>query len=135
MNTKYVRTGLILLGIFHTANGISMLAAPDFWYNSVPGVTLSGPANHHFIADIGLAFIASGIGLLMVLRTGATAATFALAGATWPALHALLHVWEWISDGVPSNPQQIASDFVAVMLASFVGFWLAWVWARREGVV
>lgn len=135
MNTKYVRTGLILLGIFHTANGISMLAAPDFWYNSVPGVTLSGPANHHFIADIGLAFIASGIGLLMALRTGATAATFALAGATWPALHALLHVWEWISDGIPSDPRQIASDFVAVMLASFVGFWLAWVWARREGVV
>src|SRR5690242_19842110 len=130
MNTKSVRTILILLGIFHAANGVSMLVAPDFWYNSVPGVTASGPINHHFIADIGLAFIASGIGLLMALRSGAIAATFALAGATWPALHALVHVWEWISDGIPGNPQQIASDFVAVMLASFAGFWLAWIWAR-----
>lgn len=135
MNTKSVRTVLILLGIFHVANGISMLVAPDFWYNSVPGVTASGPINHHFIADIGMAFLASGVGLLMAIRTGMAAATFALAGATFPALHALIHLWEWISDGIPSNPQQMASDALAVMLASFVGFWLAWLWARREGVV
>jgi hypothetical protein len=135
MNTKSVRTVLILLGIFHAANGISMLVAPDFCYNTVPGVTASGPMNHHFIADIGMAFLASGVGLLMAIRTGTVAAAFALAGATFPALHALIHLWEWISEGIPSNPQQLASDAVAVMLASFVGFWLAWVWARREGVV
>lgn len=135
MNTKSVRIALILLGIFHTANGLFMLAAPDYWYNSVPGVTASGPMNHHFIADIGMAFLASGVGLLMATRISPTAATFALAGATFPALHALIHVWEWVSDGIPNNPQQIASDAVAVMLVSFVGFWLAWVWARREGVV
>ena len=135
MNTKSVRIVLILLGIFHAANGLTMLAAPDYWYASVPGVTAHGPMNHHFVADIGMAFLASGIGLLMAIRTGSAAATFALAGAAFPALHALIHLWEWISDGIPSNLQQIASDALAVMAASFVGFWLAWIWAHREGVV
>lgn len=135
MTTKSVRIVLILLGIFHAANGLTMLAAPDYWYASVPGVVAHGPMNHHFIADIGMAFLASGIGLLMALRTGPAAATFALAGATFPALHALIHLWEWISEGIPTDPQQMLSDAVAVMLVSFVGFWLAWIWARREGVV
>jgi len=135
MNTKSVRIILILLGIFHVANGLTMLVAPDYWYISVPGVTHTGPINHHFLADIGLAFIASGAGLLMALRTGPRAATFALAGATWPALHAVMHVWEWISHGIPADPQQIVSDAVGVMLISFAGLWLAWLWARREGVV
>jgi hypothetical protein len=135
MNTKSVRILLILLGIFHGANGLTMLVAPDYWYASVPGVTATGPMNHHFLTDIGLAFIASAIGLLMALRTGRTAATLALAGATWPALHGLFHLWEWIADGIPANPQQIVSDAVAVMAVSFAGFWLAWVWAHREGVV
>ena len=135
MKTKSVRIGLILLGIFHAANGLTMLAAPDYWYASVPGVTASGPLNHHFVADIDMAFLASGAGLLMAIRTGPAAATFALAGAIFPALHALIHLWEWISGGIPADPQQVVSDAVAVMLVSFLGFWLALVWARREGVV
>jgi hypothetical protein len=135
MSTKSIRIVLILLGIFHVANGLFMLAAPDQWYVTVPGVPATGPFNHHFIVDIGLAFIASGAGLLMASRVGATAATLALAGSVWPALHGLFHLWGWIAEGIPSDPQILVSDAVAVMLASFLGFVLAWIWARREGVL
>jgi ABC-type Na+ efflux pump permease subunit len=128
-----IRPGLILLGLFHLGNGLFMLAAPDAWYAAVPGVVQTGPINHHFITDIALAF--AGSGAFMILGARARMAAFALAGATFPALHALFHVWEWIADGIPHDPKQMASDAVAVMLVSFLGFALAWLRAREEGVV
>jgi hypothetical protein len=94
------RLTLVILGLFHTANGAWMVLAPMSWYAAVPGVAESGPLNHHFVADIGLAFIASGAGLVFGARTGAGA--FALAGATWPVLHALLHMWGWLQHGFPA---------------------------------
>lgn len=130
-----MRILLVLLGLFHLVNGIFMLVAPDQWYAMVPGVVQTGPINHHFIADIGWAFVASGGFMLMAWRAGANAAAFTLAGATWPALHALVHVWEWIEHGVPGDPKRIVSDAIGVMAISFLGFALAWMRARKEGVV
>ena len=65
--------------------------------------------------------------MMMALRAGRTAAAFALAGATWPALHALFHLWEWITEGVPADPQALISAAIGVMGVSFVGVALA-VW-------
>lgn len=130
-----IRPGLAILGLFHLANGLFMLAAPDAWYAAVPGVIQSGPMNHHFIVDIGLAFTASGAFMILGWRAGMAAAALALAGATFPALHALFHVWEWIADGVPQDARIMASDLVAVMGVSFLGFALAWANARKQGVV
>ncbi len=130
-----IRLGLAVLGLFHLANGLWMLAAPAAWYAAVPGVVQSGPMNHHFIVDIGLAFAASGAAMIAGARGHAKWAVVALAGATYPALHACFHVWEWISDGVPRDPRWMMSDLVAVMLVSFLGFALAWMQARKEGVV
>jgi hypothetical protein len=131
-----ISRGLLgLLGLFHLINGLWMLLAPESWYAAVPGVTLEGPFNHHFIGDIGFAFIASGAGMLMALRNGVAAAAFVLAGATWPALHACFHVWEWITDGLPSDPHILVSTGIGVIVVSFLGFALAWMRAKQEGVV
>jgi len=130
-----MRLTLVLMGLFHLVNGIVMLVAPDQWYAMVPGAMQSGPMNHHFIADIGTAFLASGAGMMMNWRRGTVAAAFALAGATWPAMHALIHLWEWIANGIPADPRRIASDAIGVMLVSFLGFALAYVRARKDGVV
>jgi len=128
-----IRAGLILLGLFHLGNGLFMLAAPDAWYAAVPGVVQTGPINHHFITDIGLAFAASGA--FMILGARERMAALALAGATFPALHALFHVWEWIADGIPQDTRVMASDAIFVMGVSFLGIALAWMRARKEGVV
>jgi len=130
-----IRPGLVILGLFHLANGLYMLAAPDAWYAAVPGVIQTGPMNHHFIADIGLAFAASGAFMILGARAGMTAAALALAGATFPTLHAFFHVWEWIADGIPKDTRVMASEAVFVMLVSFLGMALAWMRARKEGVV
>lgn len=126
---------LALLGLFHLINGLWMLLAPESWYAAVPGVTLEGPFNHHFVGDIGFAFIASGAGMMMALRSGNTAATLARAGATWPTLHACFHVWEWITNALPGDMQILVSTGIGVIVISFLGFALAWIRAKQEGVV
>ena len=63
-----MRVLLAITGIYQAANGIVMLIAPGFWYSAVPGVPDTGPANIHFIRDIGLAFLAAGAALLMASR-------------------------------------------------------------------
>lgn len=87
-----MRTLLILIGLYQSANGIFMLAAPALWYSAIPGVTETGPANLHFIRDIGLAFIAAGAGLLIGAfkqdRRAILIASIFLGG------HALLHLAE-----------------------------------------
>ncbi len=87
-----MRTLLILIGLYQSANGIFMLAAPALWYSAIPGVTETGPANLHFIRDIGLAFIAAGAGLFIGAfkqdRQAILIASIFLGG------HALLHLAE-----------------------------------------
>ena len=121
-----VRVLLVLLGGFHLANGAAMLIAPMSWYDTVPGVVGTGPFNHHFILDVGLAFIASGGLLALGARTATSAASFAAAGATWPILHALIHVAGWFTAGFPSEPRLIFTDAVGVVALALLGGLLAW---------
>jgi hypothetical protein len=121
--TKFL---LVLLGIFHLVNGLWMLFSPDTWYHAIPGVPSTGPINHHFINDIGLAFMASGAGLMAGARAGLRNGAFALAGAAFPFLHALMHISEWIMDGFPQGAERIVSETVGVVAISFLGAALAW---------
>lgn len=124
-----VRILLLILGLFHIANGLTMLAAPAEWYASVPGVTLTGPFNQHFILDIGMAFLASGFGLAWGMRAGRSAAIVVCAGAVWPALHALIHVQGWLMHGIA--PGTAVSELVGVGALALLGVVLAW--ARLKG--
>jgi len=127
-----VRLLLLLLGILHIVNGLFMLIAPAEWYASVPGVTATGPFNPHFILDIGMAFVASGAGLLLGARRNAYAAIFACAGATWPALHALIHIDGWLMHGFPADTQIAASEAVGVVGFAVLGVVLAWLRVKGE---
>jgi len=127
----FIRWGLVLLGFFHLANGLFMLFAPESWYAAVPGVSATGPMNHHFIQDIGFAFIASGTGLALGARQHAAA--FAVAGAVWPALHALLHVIGWLQMGFPADMNAALSEAVGVVLVGALGVFLAGMRIREKG--
>lgn len=88
-----MRVLLAIVGLYQAANGLVMLAVPDIWYSAVPGVPETGPANIHFIRDIGLAFLAAGTALLMASRRPddgrlVAAATIFLGG------HAVYHLIE-----------------------------------------
>lgn len=130
-----IRAILSLFGLFHLVNGLWMLLAPDSWFVTIPGVTATGPLNYHFVADIGLAFIASGAGFLAGARNGPAAGAFAIAGATWPALHALFHLSLWLRHGFPGTPALMASEYIGVFGLGALGLWAAIVHARKQGTL
>src|SRR5258706_13143016 len=128
----FTRALLLVLGLFHAANGLAMLLSPAPWALSVVHDPSPSHLEFHFIADIGMAFLASGVALIWSARRGASFAPWAIAGAAWPALHALIHVREWAVMGLPATTDML-NEGIGVILAGLVGVVLAWL-RRREGV-
>lgn len=128
------RLMLLILGAFHVANGLWMLAAPETWYAAVPGVAMTGPLNHHFISDVALAFLASGGGLILGATDRHWAGPAAIAGAAWPVLHALLHIWGWFAMGFPRETNVVVSEVVGVVAIGALGAVLAYLRANQKGV-
>jgi hypothetical protein len=129
------RTGLVVLGLFSLVNGLLMLAAPQGWYGWTPGVPLTGPMNPHFIRDIGLAFVASGAGLLAGARSGQAMSVLGLSGAAWPALHALFHVSLWPTQGFPRGFAAQATEVIGGVGLGVFAAWFALARAKQEGVI
>ena len=65
-----VRILLAILGLFFLGQGLWMLAAPGAWAESVVHLVAPDHLHFHLIADIGMAFLASGAGLLLGARRG-----------------------------------------------------------------
>ena len=88
-----VIAGIVALGL--AANGLDMLWRPLEWYHSLASVEHTGPFNGHFVRDVGVAYLASALGIgLAAWRTdwlipaGSVALVFL-------GLHAGLHLLEW----------------------------------------
>src|SRR3546814_15460448 len=71
-----------------------MLAKPLDWYVFVPTVVTTGPPNAHFIRDIGLAYLGSGLILLYAAANPIRHWRAAVVGGLWLTLHGLLHIYE-----------------------------------------
>jgi hypothetical protein len=120
-----VRILLLALGLFHAANGLAMLVFPQSWAANVVHQPVPSRLEFHFIADIGMAFLASGAALIWSARKGSAFAAWAVAGAAWPALHALIHVREWIVDGPPAATGDLLSEGLGVIVVGVAGLVLA----------
>lgn len=129
----FTRSLLLILGLFHAANGLAMLVLPSSWAASVVHDPSPSHLEFHFIADIGMAFLASGVALAWSARRGPSFASWAIAGAAWPALHALIHVREWTMMGLPATTADILNEGIGVILIGLVGPALAWVRQRQGG--
>ena len=104
-----------ILAIPTLFNGLAMLAAGHLWYETVPGVTETGPFNPHFVQDIGIAFLVAGLALAArAWRPRYWPA--AMAGAGFLAAHALLHL-ALIAGG---HSHHVAFDLLAVVLPSAI---------------
>jgi hypothetical protein len=113
-----------VIGLGLAANAIWMLSSPEGWYQAIPGVAATGPANVHFIRDIGCAFLIVAISLLWLARSPKQAWPAAMAGGGFLALHALVHAWDMIAGR--EHIHQLAADLPAVFLPAILVVWLAW---------
>jgi len=87
-----VLTGL--LALYALGNGGWMVVSPQGWYDTVPGVTHTGPFNPHFVLDIGFIYTATGAMLAAALLRRRHAVPLVTGSAIWVVLHAGLHVIE-----------------------------------------
>ena len=102
-------TGLLLAG-----NGLAMLFASVAWYDTVPGVPLTGPFNGHFVKDIGATYLACGLGLAWFAWRPVQGWAAMAVAAVWLTLHALVHVYDATCGTSPLADLQ--RDFVGVYL-------------------
>jgi hypothetical protein len=91
------RIAQLLIGIamlFALGNGAFMLWDPYGWYQAVGTVKFTGPPNQHFLRDIGIAFLCSGVMLAYALPYPQGRWLAALTGSLFLAAHGALHIWE-----------------------------------------
>ncbi|UWQ19389.1 hypothetical protein [Jannaschia sp. M317] len=113
---------MIGVGVLSLATGVHIGAATQHWYDSVPGVALTGPLNSHFAKDVALAYLTSGAALLWAgLRNDRSAG---LCGATWLVLHALFHIWIWIHRGAPFDIIAL-TNLLGIQTPAFLAFFAA----------
>jgi hypothetical protein len=91
---RLVQLLLLIVAVTAIANGVFMLVKPLDWYVFVPTVVTTGPPNQHFIRDIGLAYIGSGLILLYAAANPVRRWRAAVVGGLWLAFHGMLHVYE-----------------------------------------
>ncbi|WP_076858267.1 hypothetical protein [Bradyrhizobium mercantei] len=109
-----------ILALFNLGNGVVMLSAGSTWWSLVPGAADTGPFNPHLVQDVGIAFMAAGVGLAArAWRPIYWPA--AVAGAAFLAGHALLHL-AMIAGG---HNRHAVSDLVAVILPAALALYSA----------
>lgn len=113
-----------ILGILFAANGTWMIGAPFHWYASIPGVTATGPANGHFIRDVGCGYFVVALALIWLAYSPRLAWPAALAGAGFLLLHALVHVWDTAAGR--EHTHRLLAEVPTVILPAFLVCWLAW---------
>jgi len=113
-----------ILGLLIGANGLWMVAAPFHWYAAIPGVAATGPANPHFIRDIGCAYLVTALALLWFAAAPEQARPAALFGGVFLLLHAFVHFWDTCAGR--ESPHRLMAEIPTVILPAFLVLWLGW---------
>ena len=109
-----------ILAVVNVANGLMMLIAGRFWFESVPGAAETGPFNPHFVQDVGAAFLVAGLALAArAWRPACWPA--AIAGAGFLGAHGLIH----LAAIVTGHDHHAAFDVIAVVLPSALALYSA----------
>ncbi|HWV60693.1 MAG TPA: hypothetical protein VN034_08575 [Sphingopyxis sp.] len=110
---RLVQLLLLIAAVTTIANGLFMVAKPLDWYVFVPTVVTTGPPNAHFIRDIGLAYLGSGLILLYAAANPAPRWRAMIVGGLWLTFHGLLHIYE-VAAGI-CGPATFWADAPAVL--------------------
>jgi hypothetical protein len=114
---------LIAIGVTQALTGVIIFMAPQWFYDTVPGVAMLGPFNLHFIRDAGLAYGGSGLLILAGHWRGNYAVS--LAGCTWPCFHGLFHLQMWLARGMPADLVALV-NLLGIQLPAWLGLYVAW---------
>ncbi|MFY0662769.1 MAG: hypothetical protein JXR15_19925 [Shimia sp.] len=111
------------LSIYFFTNAALMWAAPQFWYEMVPGVLQTGGFNSHFIRDVALAFVVSALALASAAHLRDQ--RLALFGAAWPGLHAVFHIWIWAMHREATIDLISLTNLLGIQVPAWAAFYAA----------
>lgn len=94
---RLVQLLILIAAIISLANGLFMLSDPFGWYQAIETVKFTGPPNQHFIRDIGLAYVVSGLVLAFSGKYPQGRWLAAFTGSLWLGFHGALHIWEVVT--------------------------------------
>lgn len=114
---KRILAGVI--GVGSALNGVVMLVTSQRWYDTVPGVSHTGPFNPHFVLDVGFAYVVSGLSLAAFAWRPEWRLA-AVTGAAFFVAHGGLHVV-----GLAMGDAHIADAFLVVLPAA-LAVWAVW---------
>lgn len=104
------------LGGLSVVTGFTMLIDGERWFNSVAAST--GPFNSHFVADVGVAFIAAGLGLF-ARSWRARFWPAAVTGSAFLVFHALIHIVEF-----SLHPHDLPT-MLGIVISAALAMWAA----------
>ena len=58
------------IALSYAVNGAIMLTEPKLWYDIIPGVSMLGPYNTHFIRDVGILYMVTAGGFFLGAALG-----------------------------------------------------------------
>lgn len=102
-----------ILGGVSLGNGLWMLLSSSTWFRNMPvGAEDTGPLNPHFVHDVGLVYILTGIGALWCAYKLSKSLEVHLAITAFMSGHALIHIGEILQGALP--PSHWLIDFPLV---------------------
>lgn len=115
---------------FNIATAAFIWVMPMRFYDGVPGVAETGPFNDHFLRDVGLAYLVSGLALAFAVRR--QLGVLALFGVAWPMLHAVFHLWIWAVMRGGALDQVALANLMGIQLPAWMAFGAAVTLGRQE---
>lgn len=132
---RVLLVGLVLLGLPYLAWGVSAVAAPRWFFHRFPGGGLGWtaahpPYNEHLMVDVGAAFLAFGVLLLLAaaLADRRVTAVVLVGVLIFSAVHLVYHAW---------RPGELAGDsrmlsLVALLVGVVMPVGLLWLNRRVD---
>lgn len=127
----FANGSFVVIGGLLLANGVFMMAAPEEWFWSIPGVASTGDYNPHLVKDVGFTYGLLALALFAALRVRSARHILLSIVSIWLVAHAILHLVDVATGCLP--PENLVIDspgvfFPAVFMC--VMTWLDFRWTR-----
>lgn len=127
----FANGSFVIIGGLLLANGVFMMAAPEEWFWSIPGVASTGDYNPHLVKDVGFTYGLLALALFAALRVRSARHILLSIVSLWLVAHAILHLVDVATGCLP--PENLVIDspgvfFPAVFMC--VMTWLDFRWSR-----
>lgn len=107
----------IILGIAFSVTGIFAFACSETFFNLLG--SYYGTFNNHFVKDAGIAFLSSGVLLLLSARIPKWCVPLTLGGALFIVLHGLFHV-QMLVVGMAPTVLDVATEVLIIISPSIL---------------